>query len=598
MNGDALSALPSFQNLPSGPRRAVWPATVERGLQASGAAAVEATSTAADPEMELRRFAACMRAVISLLCATLLLGGPGLPGALQGAMLTYLLWACYLLWAEARCQPTLRTLWQYRIDAVWALTVLTTLTEGYLLAMILAQPVVLTILHHGLRQGAVLALVAALGLLLAGSRAWLGTEPLGWPYFLPALGLLAMVPFVALVARPMGLLRQRLVLTSELVAEIDPRRGLVAMVGHLAEALRRGMDAAVAVLALPMATGAPAMVSSSAEGDFRASAEAQRRLEALLIDLPACPVSYSRKRWGGLAGGIRLHGPGKPPSGLEAGLAEVARLFEVKALVVLPLTRYGQRHGHLLLGRTDLRHGDSEVSALWRAAPGLFQQLEQAALVDQLQEESAAHERARIGRDLHDSAIQPYLGLKYAVESVAMRISEDNPAHREMQALLELVNGEIGALREMISGLRAGEPKGDNALVPAVRRQVRRFALLFNIEVQFVSPTELSTSRALAGALFHMVNEALSNVRKHTPARRVWLSLNDQGGCITLRVRDDAGEVLGHPVKPFVPVSLSERAAELGGRVQFECAGTASAELVITIPTHGPQAPTHCTSKP
>ena len=58
--------------------------------------------------------------------------------------------------------------------------------------------------------------------------------------------------------------------------------------------------------------------------------------------------------------------------------------------------------------------------------------------------------------DLHDSAIQPYLGLKYAVECVAMRIPAENPARAEVDALAELVNAEVASLRELISGLRTG----------------------------------------------------------------------------------------------------------------------------------------------
>ena len=37
-----------------------------------------------------------------------------------------------------------------------------------------------------------------------------------------------------------------------------------------------------------------------------------------------------------------------------------------------------------------------------------------------LNEEMAAHARVRIGRDLHDSAIQPYLGLRYAIEALPL----------------------------------------------------------------------------------------------------------------------------------------------------------------------------------
>src|SRR5206468_640372 len=127
----------------------------------------------------------------------------------------------------------------------------------------------------------------------------------------------------------------------------------------------------------------------------------------------------------------------------------------VNTLAIVPLLRYARRHGQFVVGFRELRPRAQELAALAEGAPELFRIIEQAALVDRLQEESAAHERARIGRDLHDSAIQPYLGLKYAVEGVAQRIAADNPARGDIDALVDLVNGEVDALREIISGLRS-----------------------------------------------------------------------------------------------------------------------------------------------
>ena len=128
----------------------------------------------------------------------------------------------------------------------------------------------------------------------------------------------------------------------------------------------------------------------------------------------------------------------------------------MRSLHVVPMTRYSRQHGHFIVGYKASNGARWDASALATTAPELLRIIEQATLVDQLQEESASHERARIGRDLHDSAIQPYLGLKYAVECVALRIPKENPARAEIDALADLVNGEVSALRELISGLRTG----------------------------------------------------------------------------------------------------------------------------------------------
>src|SRR5262249_36590166 len=160
------------------------------------------------------------------------------------------------------------------------------------------------------------------------------------------------------------------------------------------------------------------------------------------------------------------HGGGRLQPSDSKRLRDLAAMLEVQMLIVVPLMRYEQRHGHLVVGLRDPRSRAPEVDALAAAAPELYHLVEQASLVDRLQDESAAHERSRIGRDLHDSAIQPYLGLKYAVEGVAQRVSRDNPARRDVEALLTLVNSEVHALREIVSAMRTGTAGGEDALLP------------------------------------------------------------------------------------------------------------------------------------
>ncbi len=536
---------------------------------------------------EMRRVAAGMRAITAMLVTLLLLATePALSQAAMIAMLLYGAWAGLVLWSEAERRPIGRTLLHYWIDVVWtaAMLNLTTSNTGMLI-FTLMHPVVFATISYGVQNGVLLALFATFAIIVdPGNPVVLQLSARRSSLF-PALGVLALVIMAAVLSRPMSVLRHRLALVHRIESVLDPRRGLEKVLTSLVEQLRTGMNVQLAAVVLPARADSPAVVGSAADGAFVAGRHTQRHIEALLVSTPDCPLSYvcATGRWQ-LGSGLRLSGDGQASEKLEANMKELAATLEVSALVVVPLIRYEQRHGHIVLGLLDAGPRVQDVAALTDAAPDLLRIIETASLVDKLQEESAAHERARIGRDLHDSAIQPYLGLKYAVEGLALRVAPGELLHKDLEALTQLVNAEIAALREIISGIRAGEPWGDNALVPAVRRQVRRFALLFGVEVHLESSPSLATSRVLAGTLFHMINEAMNNVRKHTQARNIWIRLEALPQEISLAVRDDGGSVRGTRAPGFVPTSLQERVSALGGMLLVHFPNGLDTEIVMRIP--------------
>jgi signal transduction histidine kinase len=328
----------------------------------------------------------------------------------------------------------------------------------------------------------------------------------------------------------------------------------------------------------------PALVSSGTEGTFRTSEAIQLQLEQHLAGLPAVPVSYRPRQWLGLRGGVKSLDLGAVPAALYDAMAQLAAMLESGRLIAVPMMLGDRLQAHLLVGDLPGQRDGWSVASLSALGLSLMRLFERAGLVDELNEEIAAHARVRIGRDLHDSAIQPYLGLRYAIEALALRTPIDNPMHGEVTALLSLMNHEVDELREVISVLRSGRPKGDNALVPAVRRQARRFSVLFGIEVHLDCPEDITTSRALAGSVFHMVNEALNNVRKHTAARNAWIQMRTLGDSIHMSVRDDAGSLQGGPVGDFVPKSLTERVRELGGALSISRPNGLDTEIAISIP--------------
>jgi signal transduction histidine kinase len=538
------------------------------------------------PSAEMRRFSAGIRVVTALLCTIMLLVPTPQVGLWPvGALMIYCAWSAYLLWIEATEQSHVVGLGPYWIDVLWScVTMKLFVASGQMMIITLVHPVVLATIGFGIGPGVILALFGSAGLLYSDYVDLRQITTLGWVHALPGLLVLALVPAAAFIARPVSMLRQRLALIGDLEMQFDPRRGLEAICAALVERLRLGTEADVVALVLPSSRAAPAMLASREDGSFRAKDDVHRNLEALLALTPPHPVSFVERRWWDPRPRIRTYGKQAALRELAAPLSELARTLGVRSLHVLPLTRYTRQHGHFVVGYGGSRSPMQNVWALTSAAPDLLRIVEQATLVDQLQEESASHERARIGRDLHDSAIQPYLGLKYAVECVALRIAPENPARAEVDGLAALVNGEVAALRELISGLRTGSEHGDNALVPAVRRQAKRFASLFGIDVEIESPDNLPTTRALAGSMFHMVNEALNNIRKHTVARRVRVALSVADAAIRLSISDDAGRIRGRKVEDFKPASLSERVEELGGSLAIGYPDGLNTELLIQIP--------------
>lgn len=538
------------------------------------------------PPAEVRRFWAGMRVVIALLVATLMFSSDnGIEGRALTVMGLYFTWSAWLLWVEANEQSPFGTLWTYWIDVAWSCLMMAFWREGaMMLTLALVYPVVLNTIGFGIRHGLLLALMATVGMILGNGKHLTIDSTLVWQQNIMLLLMFSLVPAAAMIARPMAVRLRGLSLLSAIEAELEPRHGLEPLGMKIVERLREATQANVVALVLPSRLGAPAVMAELADGSFRASTDAHAHLERLLAQLPRCPISHIQRPWWDPRHNTRLYLPLTPTNDVATPLAELEQLLSVRSLCIVPLIRYGHQHGHIVMGYETHQGINVGVLELVELAPELLRRIEQATLVDQVQEESGSHERARIGRDLHDSAIQPYLGLKYAVESVALGIPSNNPARAAVDSLADLVNSEVSALRELISGLRTGNEHGDSAFVPAIRRQIRRFSALFGVEIEIDCPATLVTTRALAGALFHMVNEVLNNIRKHTRAKHIWLTIALEENIVRIVVRDDGGSQLGRPASNFRPKSLLDRAQELNGTLNISCPDGLNTTLVIQIP--------------
>ncbi|BDI06392.1 sensor histidine kinase [Sphaerotilus microaerophilus] len=495
-----------------------------------------------------------------------------------------LLWTAFNLWRETTGRGSALGGPVFFMGAIPVMLIAVHSTvHGGLLIPLVIHPLTMITLLFGLRLGMTAATVGAVGLLVS-------LRPLGMDtqHLLPALGLL-LLPMIAIVAtRPVAALRQRVQLAAELERELDPRRGLQSVGLVIADRLRLATGAQRVIFCHRDAELPTVLVADQDDSAYEASPTLAARLLPLLADLPVEGMSLDAR--GAPGSGLTCDAPVSTRQAMEPRVREIAALLGAQTLQLTPDAPGEARSGWLLVAYGPEGRDGARPVRPWPLRPlaaftsDMRRLVQQASYVDTLQAEIAAHERARIGRDLHDSAVQPYLGLKFAIDVVAQRCAPDNPLHAQVQDLRQFCEAELNELRDTVAVLRNGEVRGDNALLPALRRQAQRFTTLFGIQTSLELPDELVASRALSGAVLHMVNEALNNVRRHTRAKNVWVKLALQPAALHLVVRDDAGRRSGFPAPVFEPRSLTERARELGGTLELRRHQGLDTEIHITIP--------------
>ena len=90
--------------------------------------------------------------------------------------------------------------------------------------------------------------------------------------------------------------------------------------------------------------------------------------------------------------------------------------------------------------------------------------------------------------------------------------------------------------------------------------------------------------------LLRIVQEAFTNIRKHARAKHARVSLSQEPGFILLRIEDDGigfdPDRLPTSQEAFGLGMMSQRAAEVGGRVEVKSASGQGTKVVVEIPVN------------
>jgi signal transduction histidine kinase len=267
---------------------------------------------------------------------------------------------------------------------------------------------------------------------------------------------------------------------------------------------------------------------------------------------------------------------------------DMRELLAAEAYITVPVRYRGATVGRLYLTATQHYPFEaSDVDFLLQVLEHTMPTIDNIRLVDHLASEAAEEERRRIGRDLHDSVIQPYIGLHMGLVAMQKKLAtESRVVPEELDHLLALTRAGLADLRHYMDELRAKGARDSGllpgGLLPAVQRFAKKFAEATGIAVHVEAETTLPVHDRLAAEVFQMVAEGLSNVRRHTQSAQATVTLSRGDQHLRLSIANDAAKDSG--LTPFTPRSIAERAATLGGRTHVECSERSGTVIVVDIP--------------
>lgn len=250
----------------------------------------------------------------------------------------------------------------------------------------------------------------------------------------------------------------------------------------------------------------------------------------------------------------------------------------------LNLTKLRGRHDEVI-GQLLLLHDVTE------------QKKAQTKVLEQQRVVATLQERERLARELHDGIGQVLGYVSMQVQTALKWVRDGNKEKTEplLERIVEVSRDAHADVRESILNLRAGSDQ-NWSLIPALKKYIDRFQANYGIRA------ELSISEGIGDHTFdpaaevqllRVIQEAMTNCRKHSGAHslKVGLELDGSKACITISDDGrgfDAGQFEHGDSGHFGLVFMQERMEQIGGSLKIDSIPRGGTLLRLDVPIRKP----------
>lgn len=511
------------------------------------------------------------------------------------ALFLYVAYSTLVYLLALRSSPLVRSSVTHWVDVGWYL-LLVSLSSGTssIFFFFFFYAVLVASFRWGFREGILVTVVSALLFTIIGYA----TAPAGRNFelnrfLLRPIYLLVLGYLMAYWGGAEIDLKRRLALLKEVNMVSNPRFGIAQTIINIMKRVRAFYEANTALLILNAPADASEFqlirVEATAQGEEVERDAVPPELARQFFILPETLAAHynARRRFrvaretSYMASDVTT---GERIAEGKAECASLAVLLDADSFITLPLIYRGQNRGRFFLTRDYRGFDDSDVEFLQQIVKHVMPVLSNVRLLEQLASKAAEHERQKIARDLHDSVIQPYIGLQYKLAAIRNKLRSNavGDVTNDLEQLFDATVSEITGLRHYVRELRDAATASDH-LVAAIRRYTEQFQENYGIKVEVICRSELLITDRLAAELIQMVHEGLINAWKHTEATHCVVSLDSVDSNLVLCIENN-NALPDEEQSYFSPRSLSERASSLGGRVSIDQNGMGQTVICVRIP--------------
>lgn len=214
-----------------------------------------------------------------------------------------------------------------------------------------------------------------------------------------------------------------------------------------------------------------------------------------------------------------------------------------------------------------------------------------AHLANKMRSSAAIEERLRLGRELHDSVAQTlgFLNLQMTITNTLLSQGQVEEAQAQFREMKKLAGETYEDVSEAIVSLHTSYSQGE--FLPTLQEFLADYRAHTDVVVQLTIDDRacLQFSPDVSVQLVRIVQEALTNVRKHASASQAWIRFEPGGDHTQVIVQDDgdgfdSAQTTAKDQRQFGLRIMRERAESVGGSLEVDAQLGRGSQILIRMP--------------
>ncbi|NLB89265.1 MAG: histidine kinase [Syntrophomonadaceae bacterium] len=203
--------------------------------------------------------------------------------------------------------------------------------------------------------------------------------------------------------------------------------------------------------------------------------------------------------------------------------------------------------------------------------------------------ESQESERRKIARELHDGPAQTLASMLIRLDLLSHLCQEgQDQIKSELKSIKNMGQESLADIRRLMFDLKPTIDHEDS-FASTLKEYFDDYETKYNFYINFmVFGPHRKYDLSLERALYRLVQESLTNIRKHAGVNEATVKMEDKGGYLTLVIKDEGKgfnlDEIAHKHESYGILGMQERVELLGGEISIITSPGLGTQVIIKVP--------------